>query len=314
MTSIGSGPKSFPHIAQQLLNRPVAIEPYKQEVLLCALQQRLGIVSMETVDGITLDAKAMLDRAALARDAVRDRSSGKTYHVDGSIAVIPIDGILVHKFGWLDPMSGCTGYDGLSIKLRDAMRDPDILGIWLDIDSPGGSVAGLFAFVEELAMATQGEGGKPIYAWVGEQACSAAYAIACVCDKVFGPADAMVGSTGCVIVHTEASDALSEAGLNVTVFRSRDRKYRGNMYEKLDKQTITKLQTSVNTVGARFETLVSIGRDMPLESVAALNADWFEGEEAVALGLMDEVLSEREAWARLEEECDQIKRSRRNGQ
>lgn len=313
MTVIGSGPKSFPHIAQQLLNRPVAIEPYKQEVLMCALQQRLGIVSMDTIDGITLDAKAMLDRGALARDAVRDRNAGKSYHVDGDIAVIPIDGILVHKFGWLDPMSGCTGYDGLSVKLNAAMRDPDVYGIWLDIDSPGGSVAGLFSFVEELALATQDAGGKPIYAWIGEQACSAAYAIACVCDKVYGPRDAMVGSIGCVIVHTEAADAMSEKGMNVTIFRSRDRKYRGNIYEKLDEKTADKLQSSVDVAGQRFETLVSIGRDMPVKQVAAMEADWFEGEQAVELGLMDAVLSEREAWNRLVDECDQIKRNGRNG-
>jgi len=313
VTVIGSGPKSFPHIAQQMLNRPVAIEPYKQEVLMCALQQRLGIVSMDTIDGIALDAKAMLDRGALARDAVRDRAGGKVYHVDGDIAVIPIDGVLVHKFGWLDPMSGCTGYDGLSMKLHAAMRDPDVYGIWLDIDSPGGSVAGLFAFVEELALSTQDNGGKPIYAWVGEQACSAAYAIASVCDKIYGPADAMVGSIGCVIVHTEAVDAIAENGLHVTIFRSRDRKFRGNVYERLDEMTIAKLQGSVDEIGQRFERLVSIGRNIPVERVAALEAEWLEGKAGQKAGLLDAVLTEREAWNRLVEECDQIKRKRRNG-
>ena len=72
MRTIGGGPKGFAHIAQQLLNRPLAIDPHKAEVVMCALQQRLCIVSMDTFDGVTLDAKAMVDRAALARDATRN--------------------------------------------------------------------------------------------------------------------------------------------------------------------------------------------------------------------------------------------------
>lgn len=314
MRTIGSGPKGFAHLAQQLLNRPLAIDPYKAEVIFCALQQKLGIVSLDSIDGLTLDAKAMADRAALARDAVRDRNSSRTFHVDGDIAVIPIDGTLVHKFGFLDPASGMTGYDGLARKLSDAMRDPDVLGIWLDIDSPGGAVSGLMEFVGELAKATQGGGGKPIYAWVGEQACSAAYAIACVCDKVYGPRDAMVGSIGCVIVHTSIAAALGANGVAVTVIRSGERKYRGNQFEDLDDETAAKFQASVDQAALRFAGLVSVARGIPVKDVLGLEGDWFEGAEAVSRGLLDAVVTEREAWARLEEECDRIKRQRRSGQ
>lgn len=308
---IGSGPQGFPHIAQQLLNRPVAIHPHKMEVLLCALQQRLGIISLNTIDGVTLEAKAMMDRAALAGDAVRDYESGRLFHSDGNIAVIPIRGTLVHRFGWLDPTSGFTGYDGLARKLKDAMRDPGIHGIWLDIDSPGGAVSGLFAFCQELAKCTLSEGGKPIYAYVNEQACSAAYAIASICDKVYGPEDAMVGSIGCVIVHTSIARALDENGFDVTVIRSADRKMRGNPYELLDEATAEKLQSSVEETAYRFAELVAMGRGISADDALALEADWFEGSESVSLGLMDAVLSEADAWSRMEEAADTHKRNRR---
>jgi capsid assembly protease len=309
-------PQGFPNIAQQLLNRPVAIHPHKMEVLLCALQHKLGIVSMNTIDSVTLDAKAMMERSALAGDAKYDRDSSKAYAVDGDIAVIRVEGTCVHKAGWLDAMSGFCGYNMLTRQLNDAYRDPDVLGIWLEIDSPGGAVSGLFSFVEELAqMTADGEGnGKPIYAWVNEQACSAAYAIAAVCNKIYGPEDAMVGSIGCVVVHTSVNRALDENGIDVTVIRSGERKMRGNPYEALDEKTAAKLQASVDDVRKRFANLVSIGRNMPVADILATEADWFEGKEAVSLGLMDAVISEREAWSRLEEECDRIKRERRTRQ
>lgn len=313
MRTIGSGPKTFGHIAQQVLDQPLAMLEHRVEVAMLALQQRLGIVDLKNIDGITLEAKNLLDRAAGPADAARDRAGGRTFHADGDIAVIQVDGTLVHKFGWLDPMCGFTGYDGILRKLRDAYRDPAIGGIWLDIDSPGGSVAGLFALIEEMASMTQDSGGKPIYAWVNEMACSAAYAIASVCDKVYGPSSAMVGSIGCVIVHSEVSQALDEAGIKVTVIRSGERKMRGNSYEKLDKRTLAKLQASVDSVRDRFAAIVSMGRSITIEEAMATEADWFEGEEAVRLGLLDDVLTEGEAWARLEDEIDRNKRERRNG-
>lgn len=313
MRTIGAGPQSFPNLARQLLDRPLAILPYNAEAALLALQHRLGIVSIDTIDSISLEARALAERTMGPTDAARDYKNGRTFHADGEIAVIHVDGTLVHKFGWLDPMCGMTGYDGLTRKVRDAMRDPAIEGIWLDINSPGGVVAGCFAFVQELASYTASEGGKPIYAYVNEQACSAAYAIASVCDRIYGPENAMVGSIGCVLVHSEISSALQENGIKVTVIRSGEQKMRPNMYEALDERTAAKLQASVNRVRDQFAEIVAAGRGISIADAMQTEADWFEGEEAVALGLMDAITSEREAWGRLEEEIDRIKRERRSG-
>lgn len=310
-------PQGFPNIAGQLLNRPIAIHPHKMEVLVCALQMQLGVVKMETIDGTVLGAREMIQRAeiaqktALARDASYDPNGRKSYEMSGDIAVIRIEGTLVHKAGWIDAMSGFCGYNVLTEQFADAFNDPDVLAIWVDIDSGGGAVSGLFAMIEEIAAQTASEGGKPVYAWVNETACSAAYAIACIADKIYGPRDAMVGSIGTVIVHTSVAAALDENGIAVTVIRSGDRKYRGNQYEALDDATEAKLQASVDEARDRFANLVSIARGIPAKDIIALEGDWFEGQAAVDLGLMDAAISEREAWSRLEEEVDRIKRERR---
>jgi ClpP class serine protease len=66
------------------------------------------------------------------------------------VAVIPICGTLVQKLGSLRPYSGMTGYDGIRQAFLTAMEDPDISGICLDIDSPGGEVAGCFDLVDVI--------------------------------------------------------------------------------------------------------------------------------------------------------------------
>lgn len=296
--------RSFEHLAQRVFNVPLMIEERKAEIICAALHQRLGIASLDRLDGTTLEASNML---ALAGDARRSYDDWKPFHVDGEIAVIPVDGTLVHKFGWLDPTSGMTGYDGIGRKLRAALADDTVKAIWFDIDSPGGEVAGCFALAFEIAKASQSDGGKkPIWAYVNEQACSAAYALACVCDRIYGPADAVAGSIGSYVLHIDFSKAMDKAGMQATMIRAGARKARGNPYEGLDKETLAKLQAWVDDTRDRFAGLVAMGRQMKVTDVLATEGDWFTASDAVDLGLMDGILSEQDAWGQL---LDQIKRS-----
>lgn len=311
--------QGFPNIAGQLLNRPLAIHPHKAEVLICALQQRLGIVSLETIDGITLEAREMNQRAAVAQRLAfaggepRFAASRKSYEMVGNIAHIRSEGTLVHKAGYLDAMSGITGYNMLAKQFREANADPDVLGIMFEHDSPGGTVAGMFALAQEIAMGTQEMGGKPVYSWVNEQSCSADYALSCVSDKLFAPAGALVGSIGCVFVHTSVARALDKGGVDVTIIRSGDRKSRGGHVETLDDKAVTKMQASVDQVRDQFVNLVSMARGLPVKKILATEGDWFDAEEALSIGLIDGLANEAEAWGRLEEEVDRIKRQRRRG-
>lgn len=289
--------RSFEHLAQRVFNQPLMIEETKAEVIAAALQSRLGILKLERIDSTTIEAAGM---QALAGDARRNYDNWKPYHTDGNIAVIPIDGTLVHKFGYLDPVSGMTGYDGIAKKLRAALSDNEVRGIWLDVDSPGGEVAGCFTLAHEIAKASASEGGKkPIWAFVNEQACSAAYALACVCDKVYGPEDAIAGSIGSYCMHVDFTRALDEAGVTVTMIRAGDRKARGAGHELLDDPARDKLQAWVDDTRERFAQLVAMGRRLTFDAVMATEADWYPGTEAVDRGLMDGIMSEQEAWDRM---------------
>jgi capsid assembly protease len=286
------------HLAQRVLNVPLLIEPRKAEVILVALQERLGIVSLDRIDGTTLDVAAMQSSAS---DARRDHSEDwKPYPMADNVAVIEISGTLVHKYGWLDPMSGMTGYDGIARKLRAAMDDDAVKAIWLDIDSPGGETAGCFTLAEEIASSTKSEGGKPIWAFVNEQATSAAYAIASVCDKIYGPADAIVGSIGCYVLHVDLTAALTKGGVKATMIRAGDRKARTNPYEGLDEAASAKLQSWVDETRERFISIVAAGRALPKAKVRGTEADWYPATEALSLGLLDGILTETEAWAKLQ--------------
>lgn len=290
-------PAHFGQIAQRMFNVPLCIEPNKAEIICAALHQRLGIMKVERLDSTVM---GVVDMKSMVDDAYRQGRSDKVFHIDSGVAVIPVTGTLLHRYGHLDPWSGACGYDGIARKLRAALSDNDVRAIWLDIDSPGGEVSGLFALVREIAMSTQSEtGGKPIWAYANEMACSAAYAIASVCDRVYAPKEAIVGSIGSIIMHTDFSEMLDENGIKVTMIRGGERKARGGPYEALDDATLNKLLDAVEKTRVEFAGYVAMGRNLDIDAVLATEADWFDGEEADDLGLIDGVGDEREIWDRL---------------
>lgn len=114
----------------------------------------------------------------------------------GSTAVIPIKGILVPESDPILAFFGVknTSYKGLIEAVHKAEGDPDVDIIQLDIDSPGGSVEGLFEAVAAIESTR-----KPVVARVSNKAASAAYWIASQADEIIAKDKATIfGSIGVV--------------------------------------------------------------------------------------------------------------------
>lgn len=284
-------------LAQRVFNRPVLLTPEKAEIIVCALAERLGVSKLNRVDGTTL---GVLEMRAAASDAGRNRQTRKIFAEADGVAVIPIHDTLVQRSDYVDPESGVTGYNWIGQKVRAAMADDDVRAIWFDIDSPGGEASGCFQLAEEIALCTKSEGGKPIWAFVNEWAMSGAYALASVCDKIYAPEDAAAGSIGAYVMHVDFSKALSDEGIAVSIIRSGERKARGTEFEELDDPTRAKLHAWVDQTRLRFATLVATGRRLSVKKVMDTEADWFRADEALGRGLIDGVMSEAEAWAKLQ--------------
>lgn len=131
----------FGFLAQRLFNVPLAIHPAKAEILLAVLADRLGIATVRMLDG---EAHAPREALDIAREADSDMARAIApvgYDVLAGVAVIPVQGTLVHRLGTLQPESGMTGYDGIRQNFLTAQADSAVRAIVLDIDSPGGEVA-----------------------------------------------------------------------------------------------------------------------------------------------------------------------------
>ena len=264
----------YPHLASRVFGTPLMIEPGKGSIILRALQDRLG------VDAVDVSAAAEAyygERSGDRLDATR---------VVNGIAIIAVYGALIQRRGAIDAMSGVVSYEALGAEIAAAVHNDDIRGILLDIDSPGGEVAGCFGLADTIKAAA---GVKPIWAVANEMAFSAAYAIASATQKIYVSRTGGVGSIGVVAWHMDYSKAMAGAGIKPTALFAGAHKVDGNPYEPLSKDARTDYMAQINATYDIFAGHVAEGRGLKIEAVKTTEARLYFGGTGVRAGLADEV-------------------------
>lgn len=288
----------YARIMSRVLNRPLLMMPDSLSVFISALSDRIGLDRLYTADGVELDQGEM---RAMAGGA--GRREQRSYMVDDGIAILPVIGTLVNKSGSVQPISGMTGYDSIEARMWEALEDDAVHTILLDIDSPGGEVSGCFDLTDMIYDANS---IKPVVAFAGELAASAAYAVGSAASALYLPRTGTVGSVGVVTAHQSYEKALDKAGIEVTIIHAGDKKVDGNPYEALPDEVRAEIQASVDDTRQLFASRVAEYRGMSLDAVMATEAGVFNGQAAVDAGFADGVMSYNEVLAMLKGDDEQI--------
>ena len=290
---------NYPHLATRLFNTPIAIAPQKAEIVMAALADRFGITKLFRSSG---DMVVLADGGAKAfLDGFESEAAAnyRPYEVVAGVAIIPIEGTLVQKLGEMRPYSGMTGYDGIRANLSMAMNDESVRAIVLDVDSPGGEVAGCFDLVDAIYAARS---TKPVWSILTESAFSAAYAIASAASRVIVPRTGGTGSVGVICMHVDFSQALTKAGIEVTLIHFGAKKADGSDAKPLSKSALDRYQADVDTMGELFVETVSRNRKLSTAKVRDTEAGTFLGASGVEIGFADAVMAPDEAFASLLDE------------
>ncbi len=268
----------FAFLAQRVFNVPLMLTQAKAEIVMAALAERLGVTHLSRADGGTV--------AMFTPELDGEAEPERPYDVtpEGA-AIIPVRGTLVQRNG-LHSYSGMTGYDGIRAKFLDAIGDTSVKGIVLDIDSPGGEVAGVFDLTDTIYAA---RGVKPIWAILNESAYSAAYCLASAADTITVPRTGGAGSVGVIAMCVDMSRALDASGITVNVITHGKRKADGNQYLPLPKEARDRFQADIDTIGVLFEETVGRNRGIPASAVRDMEASTFQGVAAVKQKLADRV-------------------------
>jgi signal peptide peptidase SppA len=272
---------------ERFLNAPLALWPGHSAVLLEMLRSPPEVAHSL----VEIPREAQL---AQALDVRTERM--RLYDVVDGVAIVPIQGILVHGctwWGWNE-----TDYGSIAEKMLAAVDDEEVRAIALHINSPGGEVAGCFDLADMIfAM----RGSKPIWAILDESAYSAAYALACCADRIIVPRTGGTGSIGVISMHVDITAALEKFGIKVTTIKFGSKKDDSYPTTPLSDEARERFQSDVDVMGEMFVDLVARGRGLAASKVRGTQAGCFLGEAGVTIGLADEVLSPDEAFLSLRE-------------
>ena len=214
------------------------------------------------------------------------------------VAVVHICGPLEHQASfWGD------SYEHIRLRFGEALEESGT--VVLCIDSPGGVVSGLYLAVQDMRRAAKNMGAR-VVAYVNEQACSAAYALACVADEIIVPPSGTVGSIGVRSEMVDATAADEKAGLKWRIITSGAYKADGDPHEHATEGAIAREQARVDKLAGQFYELVSESRGLSEETIAGFKAGVFLGDDAVAAGLADEVMGWEELLVALAQDREDV--------
>lgn len=283
--------RNLPHILSRATHAPLLLEPAYARVFFCALGKEAGIERLHIPEH-----EEQIDQPGMS--AVTDnflsgeKPPARFYQVVSGIAVLPVTGTLVHRLGGMRPFSGMTGYDGITARLQQAVADPDVKGILLDIDSPGGEAAGAFDCADMIYRLRD---RKPVWALVNEKACSAAMLIAAACHKRLVTQTAVTGSVGVIMAHTSYAQQLEKQGIKITLVYSGAHKADLSSTKPLSDDVLSQCQREMDSVRTLFAEKVALYTGLSADAVLATEAATYTGQAGIDTGLADEMVNAGDA-------------------
>lgn len=282
---------NMPHIASRLLNAPLLIHPGKAAAILAGLGGRV------TGQGIQIDAATVMNHVAFqGRERLGtvgdrlgrsyERAGRKPYDMVGNVAIIPVEGSLVHKGAFIESNSGDTSYQGIQTQVQAALRDNSVAGVAFEIDSPGGEVSGAFETADMIAELSK---AKPTIAILSDAAYSAGYLLAAAARSIVLPEVGGAGSIGVITMHADMSAAIEAQGVKVTILSAGQHKADGNPYQPLPEDVAARIQADLEAMRQTFAGRVAQyrGKRLSLDAAIATEARTYRGAEAVTAGLAD---------------------------
>jgi signal peptide peptidase SppA len=209
------------------------------------------------------------------------------YEVRDGVAIIPVMGTMAPRANLMADVSGGVSSELLVRDVRAAAADPKVKALILQIDSPGGAVAGTPAAASAV-MAVRGV--KPVAALVEGTMASAAYWVGSAAESVrLSSRVDLAGSIGVRMVHRDISQAKAAAGVTDTEIVAGRFKNAGSDNGPLSESGREILQGRVDAIYSEFVGDVARQRGRSVAQVLADMADGrvFVGQQAVDAGLAD---------------------------
>jgi capsid assembly protease len=280
--------RSLPHVFGRVFNTPLAMPPARLEPLIAGLRAaslQRGSLIIQAMDQEPPPPPVPVAKEGIVWD-YRTARQGYVVSPKG-VAWVPVRGVLTKREGEVSADSHeLESYARVGNRMRAAASNSQVRGIMLDVDSVGGEIGGLFELARDIRTIRT---IKPVWAIANDDALSAGYALASSASRVWTTSVGGLGSIGVVAMHTDQSAFDAARGLTYTYIFAGAHKVDGNSHEPLSDAARESTQAEVNRIFGMFAEMVAATRGISVSKVQGFEAEVFFGQEAVGIGLADQV-------------------------
>ncbi|MCA9354713.1 MAG: signal peptide peptidase SppA [Candidatus Kaiserbacteria bacterium] len=207
-----------------------------------------------------------------------------------NIAVLPIEGAILPYHG-IGDFELITTPESVESYLRAVEDDPDILGILVEINSPGGTPVASARIAERFRSTN-----LPVVGLVGDMAASGGYMIAAATDYLIASPMSDVGSIGVNMSYVEESAKNEEEGLTYVQLTTGKFKDTGSPNRPITDEERELLLADLQIIHDEFVGMVATYRDLDRMDVEAIaDGSSMPGARAISAGLIDALGGRTEA-------------------
>ncbi|GGL63185.1 signal peptide peptidase SppA [Halocalculus aciditolerans] len=186
--------------------------------------------------------------------------------------------------GGIPPRPGGLPADAVVEQVESADADPNVEALIVRLNTPGGEVVPS----DDIRNAVADFDG-PTAAYATDTCASGGYWIASGCDRIVARDASIVGSIGVIGSTVNASDLADELGISYERFAAGKFKDAGVPLKQMSDDDRDYLQGIVDDYYDSFVERVADGRDLDPAAIRDTEARVYLGEEALDLGLVDEL-------------------------
>lgn len=251
---------------------------------------KLSLIIMSHAAGEEVSV-ADVERLVAAREAKPTDSVKRPYELRGSVAVLPIGGVLAQYASQVNGASQPRGtsYESIREAVRSAQADPQVGSIALLIDSPGGAISGLSAAADTLYAHRTRPGAKPIVAHVAGMMASAAVWLGSQASRITAESIGDdIGSIGVRTQRVDMSQLYERAGIKVHSLKTAAAKDDGFPYKPMSDEEKGRIEASLHEGLRLFKSAITRGRGVDASVVDGwADARMHHADRALAMGMID---------------------------
>lgn len=200
-----------------------------------------------------------------------------------TVAVIPVYGEI--GYGASTENTTVTNPDVFNSLMDEAMRNPSIGAIVLDINSPGGSPVAGEEMLTKINSST-----KPVIAWISDSGTSAAYLVASGANEVVASPSSWIGSIGVILTLSDLSKHYEKQGIDIFSITGGEYKDIGADYRSMTSEEKEMLQKIVDEEYDYFISLIAKNRNLTTEYVEGIaDGKIYNGKQGLAIKLVDKL-------------------------